>query len=154
MIVTSLSQGLHQIPDHPRLRSALHFLGEANIDELTDGRLEIDGQQVYALVQTYLGKSDLDQVRFEAHQRYLDVQYIHSGKELFGWAPLDLLENKTPYNSEKDVQHGFIARDKQTFVRLKSGMFAIVFPSDAHAPGLADGEPALVKKIVVKVLFD
>jgi beta-galactosidase beta subunit len=27
----------------------------------------------------------------------------------------------------------------------------VVYPEDAHAPGLADGEPAPVKKIVVKV---
>jgi YhcH/YjgK/YiaL family protein len=154
MIVSDLSQVAIQLPDHPGLKSAVKFLAEINKNEITDGRIDIEGIRLYALFQTYSGKPDLLHPRFEVHQKYLDVQYIVSGKELFGWALIDQLENTTTYNPEKDVQHGTIPTEKFTLTRLCTGNLAIVYPSDAHAPGLADGEPSPVKKIVVKVLID
>lgn len=55
------------------------------------------------------------------------------------------------YNDEKDVVHGNVAEEAFTLVRLNPGYLAVAYPEDAHAPGLADGEPIPVKKIVVKV---
>jgi YhcH/YjgK/YiaL family protein len=34
---------------------------------------------------------------------------------------------------------------------LQKGNFALLFPQDAHMPGLAIGSPAPVKKIVLKI---
>ncbi len=40
------------------------------------------------------------------------------------------------------------------YVTLKPGNFVVLFPQDAHAPGIApDGKPAPCRKIVVKVLL-
>jgi biofilm protein TabA len=36
-------------------------------------------------------------------------------------------------------------------VTVTEGKFAIFFPGDAHAPGIAPGDPAPVRKVVVKV---
>jgi beta-galactosidase beta subunit len=36
-------------------------------------------------------------------------------------------------------------------VALEPGRFIIVWPGDAHMPGMAEGSPAPVKKIVVKI---
>lgn len=84
MIVTKLKDLLHQSADHPSLLKAVEFLQEAQGQELDDGRIEIDGKQVYALIQSYQGKTEIHQPRFEAHRRYIDVQYLVSGKEFFG----------------------------------------------------------------------
>jgi biofilm protein TabA len=151
MIVTKLKELLHQSAEHPSLFKAVEFLHQVEGQELEDGRVEIDGKKVYALVQSYLGKTEIQQPRFEAHRRYIDVQYLVSGKELFGWAPLDSMAESDMFNEEKDVVHGSVADDAFSLVRLSPGMLAVVYPEDAHAPGLADGEPTPVKKIVVKV---
>jgi biofilm protein TabA len=151
MIVTKLDELLHQCAEHPSLLKAVEFLQGVQGQELEDGRIEIDGKKVYALVQSYLGKTEIHQPRLEAHRRYIDVQYLVSGKELFGWAPLEAMAESDEYNEEKDVVHGNAAEDALTLVRLSPGQLAVVFPEDAHAPGLADGTPAPVKKIVVKV---
>ena len=37
---------------------------------------------------------------------------------------------------------------------FSAGQAALLYPSDAHAPGLADGELAPVKKIVVKIALE
>lgn len=137
-----------QVALTPALKTALEWLAEARSQDLPDGRIEIDGSRVYALVQSYVSKPE---PRFEAHQRYLDIQYIAAGKELFGWAAAEELIPADPYNPDKDVVKGSVPAEKASFVRLAAGQMAIVWPADAHAPGMADGDPAPVKKIVVKV---
>jgi YhcH/YjgK/YiaL family protein len=113
---------------------------------LTDGRVEIDGDKVYALVQSYETVAT-DEPRFEAHRKYLDVQYLASGEEVIGWASIDRLIVGVPYDEAKDASLGRVSPP----VRLSSGQLAVLYPADAHAPKLAAGAPAPVKKIVVKV---
>ena len=151
MLVAEFESLEQQLKMTAALKTALDWLGMARLQELEDGRIEIDGSRVYALVQSYKSKIE---PAFEAHQRYLDIQYIVRGKERFGWAALDKLEAADPYNSEKDVVKGSVPAEFASFVKLSAGQLAVVFPSDAHAPGGADGEPTPVKKIVVKVALE
>lgn len=148
MIVAEFENLESQIKMTPALKLALEWLSAMRDQILDDGRVEINGNQVYALVQSYESKTE---PVFEAHQRYLDIQYICEGRELFGWAPLEKLAPAAPYNPEKDVMKGTVRAESASFVKLTAGQLAVVYPSDAHAPGAADGKPAPVKKIVVKV---
>ena len=152
MIVCDLSQLGKQTELTESMLKAVEFIQNAQGKDLADGRVEIDGVKVYALVQSYNSKLENDHPRFEAHRRYLDIQYIVSGKEQIGWAALEAMQGATEYNDVKDVFHGSVDLPAITFVKLKPGQLAVLFPSDAHAPGLSDGESSPVKKIVVKVL--
>jgi biofilm protein TabA len=151
MIVTHLNELSAQSAQLPGLQQAIHFIQQSAGQDLPDGRVEIDGKNVYALIQSYNSKLETENPRFEAHRKYVDVQYIVSGKELIGWAPLAALSEATPYNDEKDVLHGRVSADALTLTRLSAGQATLLYPSDAHAPGLADGESTSVKKIVVKI---
>jgi len=153
MIVADLSQLAQQAALSPALRKGLDFLQQAQGQAWAAGRVEIDGSQVYALVQSYQSRSETENPRFEAHRTYIDIQYVVSGIELMGWAPLERLTAATPYNAERDVMHGAVSAAERTFVRLGAGQAAILFPSDAHAPGLAAGASEPVIKIVVKVML-
>jgi len=151
MIVCSLTDFSEQVVLNERMLIALEFLQQAQGLDLPDGRVEIDGTQVYALVQSYDSKPKTDQPRFEAHRRYIDVQYIVSGKEHIGWAPLETMQAVTDYNDVKDVFHGSVEPEGITFLKINAGQLAVLYPNDAHAPGLSIGAPAPVKKIVIKV---
>ena len=37
------------------------------------------------------------------------------------------------------------------FVTMTKGKFVLLFPHDAHMPGIADGEPGAVTKVVGKI---
>ncbi len=154
MIVAYLTHIAKQAASSPRLRDALNFLQQTPLQSLAVGRVEIEGSQVYALVQSYNSRPETDQPRFEAHRRYMDVQYVVSGVELIGWAPLEQLTVTAPYNIEKDMLLGTVDAAERTLVHLAAGQAAILYPSDAHAPGLAAGASEAVKKVVVKVLLD
>jgi biofilm protein TabA len=92
-----------------------------------------------------------DDLRFEYHRKYIDIQFIASGEEVVGWAPAERMTITEPYNDEKDVCFGTVRRGEMTQVYLKAGQIAVFFPEDGHAPGLAAVRPSKVMKVVVKV---
>jgi biofilm protein TabA len=154
MIVADMNELYHQIPASPRLTQALDYIRAANAMEMADGRYEIDGDKVYALVQSYQTLVIDENAKYEAHRKYIDVQFIATGVEIMGWAPLEKMQVNKEYNPEKDVVLGTCPPALTTLTRVDVGQAAIFFPQDAHAPKLACGEPAPIKKIVVKVLID
>ena len=81
---------------------------------------------------------------FEAHRNYLDIQYIVSGSESFGYANVNTLTTATEYNPEKDIE--MLSGDINPLV-LKEGDFCIVFPEDAHIPVLEKLSDRLVRAV-------
>jgi YhcH/YjgK/YiaL family protein len=92
--------------------------------------------------------------RFEAHRKYIDVQFMVSGTEVIGWAPLSALAVTEAYDAEKDVCFGLVKQGLWTSVRLGAGQLAVLYPEDAHAPRLAAGAPSQAVKVVVKVAVE
>ena len=84
----------------------------------------------------------------EAHKNFLDIQYILEGGETMGWAPLNTLTQAKEYNDVKDVWHFDGERD---FVDIRPGYCYVVYPEDAHQPGVHLDTPKEFKKIVVKL---
>ncbi|PKO23751.1 MAG: YhcH/YjgK/YiaL family protein [Chloroflexi bacterium HGW-Chloroflexi-1] len=151
MIVTDLEHLEEQAVLTPAMRRAAAFLQQAHGHDLPDGRIEIDGNRVYALVQSYVTLTPAADVTFEGHRAYIDVQYVAAGEELIGWVSADRVQVTKPYDATGDAWLGALPADETTLVHLWPGDLAILYPIDAHAPRLAAGAPAPVKKIVVKV---
>ncbi len=84
----------------------------------------------------------------EAHKNFLDIQYVLEGEEYMGWAPVDTLTLDGEFNTEKDV--GKYSGDCQ-YMRIPAGYCYIVFPEDAHAPGVHLDAPLTERKIIVKL---
>jgi YhcH/YjgK/YiaL family protein len=153
MIVDSLANAALYRGVHPRLAAAFDYL--ASFDPSTpDSRFPLDEDRVHVLVQSYATKPAAEK-KWESHRRYLDVQYVVSGREHVTVAPTDALDGATSYNEAKDVvNYAGASRDASTLV-LEGGQFAIFFPHDGHQPGIAvrEGESDEVRKVVVKVLL-
>ena len=129
-----------------RLQAAFHYLQTADLANTPPGRVEIDGNRVFARVQEYNTKPRT-QGFWEAHRQYLDVQYVVSGLEHMGFANIEQL-TAGAYDAAKD----FLPLDGAgSFVLLPAGMFTVFMPQDGHMPGIAVNEPQPVKKVVVKV---
>ncbi len=91
-----------------------------------------------------------EECAFEAHDQYFDIQYVVSGRELFGYVKREDLKEKAPYDSEKDLVF-FEEPERSGQILLEAGDLAVVPPEDAHKPRCIAGEKCRVKKIVVKV---
>lgn len=117
------------------------------------GRHDIDGDDCFALVQTYETKP-MEKAKFEAHRKYIDVQFIHSGRETILWAPLASMKEETmAYSEEKEAALWKLVPDV-TPLHMSAGHFAILYPEDAHAPCIEWEKPEQVFKVVVKVAVE
>lgn len=134
---------------HPRFEVAFEALKKFAFGNYEVGKYEIDGKNVFVMVQEYDTKPAAEK-KFEIHKDYIDIQYIISGAEVMGYESLDQL---TPMNEYKvDVQH-FYMNDKYDTLTVREGELAVFFPNEPHAPGVAvDDVPSTVRKIVVKIL--
>jgi biofilm protein TabA len=136
----------------PRFAKAFAFLRTVDGTQ-TLGRHEIDGDQVFALVERYHTKP-LENGLFEAHRKYIDVQFLYSGRETILWTPLALMQEETrSYDAVKDIAKWKLVPD-YTPLHLSAGHMVILYPQDAHAPTLEWGQSEQVFKVVVKVAVE
>jgi len=149
MITDTLTQCRRYTSLSPRFSAAFKFLEELPVD-MASGRYPLDGEDCFALVQTYNTKP-LAEAKFEAHRKYIDIQFIQAGRETILWTPLaTLTETLEPYAAEKDV--AFFATPPHVIpLHLRAGDFAIFFPEDGHAPGVEYSGSTEVRKTVIKV---
>ena len=63
-------------------------------------------------------------MKFEAHKKYIDIQFIISGRERIGYADIATLEPDTEYDAETDAAF-YAKRENITGLVLESGMFAV-----------------------------
>jgi len=152
MIVTTLSELWRYQGLNARLDQAFDWLKNAPWNDLPIGKHEIQGDEIYALVQEYETKEP-DQCKFESHRLYIDIQVILEGKEIIEALPVQLLEISEPYTP--DI--AFYKLPTQVKVKAHSLAMgahdiAIFFPEDAHRPCMRIGGRAeSVRKVVVKV---
>lgn len=135
-----------------RWDKAFSFLKNTNLSGLEIRRYDIDGDNLYASVMDYVTKNE-EEVRYEAHRKYIDIQYVISGVEEMGVAPLSSLKEVTvPYDASKDV--GFMTVTESKLYKATPDRFFIFFPDDIHRPSVKVSQNSPVKKIVVKVRVD
>ncbi len=151
MVVTDLEHMAQQVAMTPAMKKALAWLKQNAAADLPDGRIAIDGDNVYVMIQSYDTIPASDPQKMEAHEKYIDVQYVVNGEEVIGWALTNRLTETMAFDAAKDVWLGTVPAADCTPVRLSKGQAAVLYPTDAHAPRLAAGKPGFVKKLVVKV---
>ncbi len=146
MIIDRISNARLYYGVNSKFIRAFEYIDQINIDAVPVGKHEIDGEAMYLLVQEYNTKLK-EQGVWEAHRRYIDLQYVVQGSERIGYANINHLQQGA-YDASKDFLplHG-----EGDQVTLHSGSFVLLLPEDAHMPGMAVGGPALIKKIVIKI---
>ncbi len=129
----------------PQLDIVFDFIINNVSDKTLEGKYDIS-RGIYAVIQKCEPKIKKEQL-LETHKKYVDLQYVISGKEKIGWKFLDKsFKICKKYNPKQDI--AFFSNRPDTYIRLKKGEFAIFFPEDAHAPLCCDNT---VKKCIVKI---
>lgn len=145
---TDFTQMGEQIKANPEeWVAALNFLKESDLATIALGRHEIT-DKTYANVQEYTSKTENG---YEAHELYIDIQVIISGQENIFVAPLDKAFNVTKeYDAKSDCVLFADAKDGKA-VLADPDNWVVLFPNEAHMPGMAITEPAPIRKVVVKI---
>jgi len=134
------------------IQTAFDFLKDTSkLVSLQKGTVDIDGDNVFALVQEYITK-DFNNEMWEAHKRYYDIQYIVSGTEVVAIKHIEGIRNYTEYKEIED--YWLFKGEKEDIITISDNDFLILGPQDVHQPGISKSDASQIKKIVVKVKID
>jgi YhcH/YjgK/YiaL family protein len=140
----------HYFADRERWDKAFAFLRSNDLSKLETGRHDLEGDSLFVNVNEYTTLNE-EETRYEAHQKYADIQYLVFGEEKIGIIPLAESTVTDPYNPEKDA--AFLTSAENHYRLASPERFFVFFPDDAHRPGVRNGEKMKVRKIVVKILI-
>ena len=149
MIFDTISNSELYLGVNDKLRAAFDFIKKAVKEKLPIGKYELMGSSLYAMVQEYDTKS-AEGALYEAHKRYIDLQYVVSGEEIIDVLNIADTTLVTDY-VEADDYALYSAKRRGVRLVMKDGDFAIFYPEDTHMPGLLSDKVSSVKKIVVKI---
>ena len=137
-------------PFGPAWEKAFAFL-KTLTPQSEDKKYEIDGEDIFAIVMSYKTFA-AEKGLFESHRVYVDIQTVITGAEGFECTFTDDLTVETPYSETAEAQFYKRSTPAQTRVDVTPGTFVMLYPHDAHMPGLSIGnEEKVVKKVVVKI---
>lgn len=149
MIADTLNNAKSYTALGARIATALEFLRKTDFSKIPDGKIEIQGDEIYAMIQRYETKPR-EQGKWEAHRKYIDIQFLAEGEELIGVHNVNDLEITEPYSPENDVM--FLDGNNGDFITLSKDKFILLYPQDAHMPCITTNTPSNVTKIVIKIL--
>jgi YhcH/YjgK/YiaL family protein len=151
MILDRIENARYYYGLSPRMEKALKYLETADLAALPEGRTEIEGGNIYASVSTKRTQP-YSAARFEAHKKYIDIQYPIEGKEdILCW----FTQMAGGIIEERPGEDVYFYESIGRPVTIGNGRLAVFFPTDLHAPGLTHFDKAenenRCKKIVLKV---
>ena len=155
MITGKLSQISNQLNylNNKRVLKAANLIGSLNFQNLQDNVYEIEGKDFYYILASYQ-TVDIKKRPAEAHRKYIDFQYVISGKEEIGFTDYSNIKKiRSEYINEKDAEF-FDSVVNECFVTLYQNNYAIFFPEDVHRPGVYLNNANNVRKAVFKILID
>ena len=136
-----------------RVKLGLKYLANTDFSNIKSGKYRILDDEVFAIVQDYELKPEAE-CKFEAHRKYIDIQYIIDGEERIGVCDIENFSQNIEYDNEKDIAFLTLKPGgNPDFINLKEKEFAIFMPKDAHMPSIEVEMPKYVKKVVVKAQF-
>lgn len=137
----------------PLLERATAYLQATDFSLLPEGRQEIAGDDMFAVVQRYQ-TADADTLYLEQHLRYADVQYIVSGQEdIFLCHSQALRHIALPYDEAGDIVFYQDPDIPLSRLRLTAGQCAVFFPEDCHKTrcSVCPSVSQSVCKVIVKI---
>ncbi|MEP7251689.1 MAG: YhcH/YjgK/YiaL family protein [Ginsengibacter sp.] len=130
---------------------AFNYLKTTDLTSIAPGTYIIDSNNVYAIIAE-LKPNPKEDVKWEAHRNFNDLQYIIKGKAMMGVANV-ASPTKTvtmPYDPKTDNENFTVSDEK--YYDAAPGTFFIFSPKEMHRPAFkADGYDDAIKKIVIKV---
>jgi YhcH/YjgK/YiaL family protein len=128
---------------------AFSFIHDKNLKELAPGKYVIDGDNVFATI-TEAPSKEFEKSAWESHRKYIDLQYVITGKEKIGVSPLAESTVTNPYDETKDGAN-YNATGK--FFVATPEEFFLFFPNDVHRPNIKVEGFDTVKKLVIKIRY-
>lgn len=146
MILTNIKHFKRYEGVHPLFKKVMYCLKHKDFLSIDLGRVEIEGDKLF--INNVLAKGiSADKQPMEMHRDYIDIHVLLHGKERIGFKSTERVENFTQ-KYKKDGDCALTDDVPTSYVDLVPNDMCIVFPEDAHAPLIGDGE---IRKLIIKV---
>ena len=146
MILANLAEADRYAALHPLFARAFEFLRSTDLRALAPGMHEIQGEQLFAIVEDCAGRTRTE-AKLECHRRYIDIQLVLEGVDEMGWKSVaECVDPATDYDNARDIR--FFNDAPASWITTPPGSFCLFFPDDAHAPLVSAGA---IRKVVVKI---
>lgn len=134
----------------PPLQRAIRHLKTTDFAALPTGNYDLEGKDMIVQVIDMTTKP-VEENRPEVHRKYIDVQFLCHGSERIGVAD-DTGRNVVAKDmlAERDLLF-YEGMENESTLQMHPGNFAVFFPWDVHRPACHAGQPAPIRKVVVKV---
>ena len=115
-----------------------------------DGRIDLNGDRVYILVQGY-NTQPAAECRWESHRRTIDIQYIFEGGEAIDYHRPGVLTPNNDYDPAREVEFWQPTAPPAATLLMTAGTYVVFFADEPHRPKVADGTHTAVRKAVFKI---
>lgn len=148
MIIAERSDFRRYASINPYFSKVCDFLENTDLKDLEDGKIDIDGDNVFANCMTYVADGIAGQ-QFETHKKYLDIHLVLTNTEAMAVSSELTSKLKVEFDPQKDI--GFYDSEQYQQITLSESNLVVIFEEDFHQPKIRINDDA-VKKIVIKVL--
>lgn len=124
------------------------FVENTDLRSLPLGKNEIWGEDVYVNHFTYSTSVFSDAHCFEAHEQYLDMHVLLSGRERIAVSPTEKLALQKELPEEDSVLY---SGEAEQFVPMTPETFLLLYPGEGHSPKLSFDGPEAADKLVFKI---
>lgn len=146
MIVDVLDNADFYAALNPHFATAFAFLRQPDLADMPEGRHDVDGDNVFAVVAKGVGRKP-EEALIETHDQYIDIQFVLKGTDNIGWkSRKDLGPSTEASDPRNDV--AFYQDAPTVWSSVGPNTFGIYFPEDAHLPMISDEE---LHKVIMKV---
>jgi len=121
----------------------------AKLKTIAPGQYAVDGDNAYAKISIGPSKPSQD-VKWESHIKYIDLQYVISGAEQIEVANISALTLTEAYSVSTDAAH--YSGTGEMYL-ADPAVFFLFFSTDAHRPGIQVNGPVIEKKLVIKIAY-
>src|SRR5690606_24205930 len=131
-LIGYLDELKHRLHHDQAMKNGFDFLEKISASDfsaLGDGevrRVAIDADRVFAMIQTYTTSADR-MPKFEGHRRYLDIQFIFSGRESMLVASRRDCQSKVDYDPDSDVEFFHAPAGPASSLDVGPGMAAVFY---------------------------
>jgi len=133
------------------LQKGLTYLQKTDFSQMAEGKYTIEGENLFATLSDYLPEAKENR-KAEAHEKYIDIQYMVDGEEIIGFSRLsDKAKISEAYSEDKDITFYSNVENEGSII-LSQGMYVVFFPWDIHRPCCISQQGIKVRKVVVKLL--
>lgn len=135
----------------PKLILALDYIRTCSFEEMEDGVYTLDQEGGYLILK----EAPLfphAEMRMEHHERYIDIHYLISGTEKFGFARDSGMNKAIKVDPPVDDHVFFDEVEHEMDLLLTAGQFVLFMPSDIHRPWCIAVEGIVqVRKALLKI---